>query len=219
MPITERKLSTLELIVEAQPRERIDLDVVGDYSEVLEAGGKLPPIIVFGNIVADGFHRHLAHQNAQRKTISVIVHPGGRREAILYSCGANAIHGLRRSNADKRRAVLKLLGDTEWRKWADRRIAKTAAVSQPFVSDLRASDNDFQMASRLVERDGTEYEQKVSLRPTPIERSDPSEKAILAAVGLLARSDAGKFDQALDEPQRERLLGDLPKARAFLDSL
>ncbi len=219
MPVTERKLSTLELVAEAQPRERIDLDVVADYSEVLESGGKLPPIVVFGNIVADGFHRHLAHQNAQRKTIPAIVHPGGRREAILYSCSANAIHGLRRSNADKRRAVLKLLGDDEWKKWADRRIARAAAVTHPFVSDLRASGKDFQVAKRMVERDGTEYEQKVSLRPTPIGRPDPSEKAILAAVGLLARSDADKFDASLGEPQRERLLLDLPKARAFLDSL
>ena len=33
-------------------------------------------------------------------------------------------HGLRRSNADKRRAVLTLLNNEEWAKWSAREIAK-----------------------------------------------------------------------------------------------
>ncbi len=73
---------------------------------------------MFGNFVADGFHRHLAHQRAGRKTISTITHAGGEREAILHSCKANAAHGLRRTNADNRRAVLKLLNDPEWQQWS-----------------------------------------------------------------------------------------------------
>ena len=53
--------------------------------------------------MGDGFHRHVAHQWAERKTILTVPNPGGLREAILYSCSANATHGLRRLNADKRR--------------------------------------------------------------------------------------------------------------------
>ena len=56
---------------------------------------------------------------------------------MLYSVGANATHGLPRSNADKRRAVETLLRDDEWAQWSDSEIARRAAVSQPFVGKVR----------------------------------------------------------------------------------
>jgi hypothetical protein len=61
------------------------------------------------------------------------------REAILFSVGANATHGIRRTNADKRNAVLKLLGDPEWGQWSDSQIAKICGVSHAFVGEMRAS--------------------------------------------------------------------------------
>ena len=243
MAIQELKLSEVQLSDEAQPRERIDLDVIGEYAEVLKAGGTLPPIVVFGSIVADGFHRHMAHQSAGRKTISAIVNRGGLREAILYSCSANAIHGLRRTNADKRRAVLKLLRDPVWREWSDRKFARMAAVSNPFVSEMRATvGRASQITERLVERGESVYRQKVRLRPTHPKRKmrehetskettskdptpgtganlDPSVKRILSAIALLARSDVTKFLSALARPQREGLVPDIFKARKFLNAL
>jgi hypothetical protein len=42
---------------------------------------------------------------------------------VLYTVGANATHGLRRSNADKRRAVSMLLDDPEWAQWSNLAIA------------------------------------------------------------------------------------------------
>ena len=63
---------------------------------------------------------------------------GGLRDAILHSAGANAAHGLRRSNADKRRAVLMLLEDVEWSQWSDREIARRCAVHHELVGRLRA---------------------------------------------------------------------------------
>lgn len=244
MAIQELKLSEVQLIDEAQPRERIDLDVIGEYAEVLKAGGTLPPIVVFGSIVADGFHRHLAHQSAGRKTISAIVNRGGLREAILYSCSANAIHGLRRTNADKRRAVLKLLRDPVWREWSDRKLARVAAVSPPFVSEMRATvGRASQITERLVERGESVFWQKVRLRPTHPKRKvrkdetrkgpttskdpttgtganlDPNVKRILSAIALLARSDVTKFLSALARPQREGLVHDIFRARKFLNAL
>lgn len=44
---------------------------------------------------------------------------------------------LRRTNEDKRRAVLKLFADAEWVKWSDREIAEKCGVSHSFVSSLR----------------------------------------------------------------------------------
>jgi hypothetical protein len=62
---------------------------------------------------------------------------GGLREAVLFSCGANAAHGLPRTNEDKRRAVMKLLDDAEWSHWSDREIGRCARVSHEFVRKLR----------------------------------------------------------------------------------
>jgi hypothetical protein len=52
-----------------------------------------------------------------------------RRDALLFSVGANAIHGHRRTNEDKRRAVDVLLNDPEWRVWNDSEIARRCGVS------------------------------------------------------------------------------------------
>ncbi|HET8700465.1 MAG TPA: hypothetical protein VFL97_02220 [Nitrococcus sp.] len=85
-----------------------------------------------------------------------------RREAVLHSVGANAAHGLRRTNEDKRRAVLTLLNDEEWGKWSDREIARRCGVTNKTVAAYRneLSEEIPQIGnSRTVERNGTVYEQ------------------------------------------------------------
>jgi hypothetical protein len=71
--------------------------------------------------------------------IAADVRAGGRRDVILYAVGANAAHGLKRTNRDKRNAVMVLLKDPEWSGWSDSEISRRCAVTQPFVSKLRAS--------------------------------------------------------------------------------
>ena len=70
--------------------------------------------------------------------IEAVVTKGTKRDAILASIKANATHGLKRSNADKRLAVEKLLLDKEWQTWSDAKIAEQAAVSRQFVTNLRS---------------------------------------------------------------------------------
>lgn len=62
---------------------------------------------------------------------------GTQRDAIPYSVSANSKHGLRRTNADKRKAVLTLLNDEEWSEWSDREIARRCEVSNRVVSNYR----------------------------------------------------------------------------------
>src|SRR5690606_22774478 len=57
--------------------------------------------------------------------------------AVLYAVGANAQHGLRRSKADKRRAVETLLLDSEWCQWSDREIARRCSVGHTLVANVR----------------------------------------------------------------------------------
>ncbi len=221
MAIEKRKLNRLRLIDRLQPRARIDMEVVAEYSAWLRENPSrdMAAIVVFDDLVADGFHRKLAYDSAGRTWITALCFPGGERAALLYSCGTNAEHGVRRTNADKLRVVRRLLADEEWRPWSDRRLAGIAHVSQNFVSDVRASDIRFQTGARRVQRGGVEYIQKVRLKPERKGR-DRSIKRVLGAIVLLGKQSPDKFDSGLTEPQRTRLHdGTLLAARTFLDSL
>ncbi len=125
----------------AQPRAAISNDKVAEYAEQMMLGDSFPPLVVFfdgkTNWLADGFHRYHAAIGAGYDEFPCDVRRGGLREAILYSCGANAAHGIPRTNEDKRRAVMKLLSDEEWSHWSDGEIAKHALVSDRYVAKLR----------------------------------------------------------------------------------
>lgn len=126
-----------------QTRAAMNDVTVAEYAEALLAGEVLPPVVVFrdgeGMWLADGFHRVAAARHAGLPDVDAIVHDGGRREALLHAVGANARHGLRRTNADKRRAVEMLLADNEWGARSDNWIAEKCGVSHPFVGSVRAS--------------------------------------------------------------------------------
>ena len=126
-----------------QPRAQMDWAMVAEYRVALDGGATFPPVVVFydgeSHWLADGFHRLSAANERGAEDISADVRQGTRRDAILYSVGANASHGLRRTNADKRRAVLRLLGDEEWGGWSDREIARRCEVSAPLVARVRES--------------------------------------------------------------------------------
>jgi hypothetical protein len=107
----------------------------------MEHGEAFPPVVVFHDgkdyWLADGFHRRDAAIGAGLLEIEAEVKQGTQRDAILYSVGANADHGLRRTNDDKRRSVIRLLEDEEWGKWSDREIAKRCNVNPHLVAELR----------------------------------------------------------------------------------
>lgn len=105
--------------------------------------------------------------------------PRYARAAILYAVGANASHGLRRSNQDKRRAVETLLKDEEWGKWSDSEIGRRAHVSHPTVAKIRSELiqagilKNLQDTPRTVQRGGTTYTQQtanIGQRPAQSER-------------------------------------------------
>lgn len=126
-----------------QPRVSIDEQVVAEYAEQYSNGVDLKPVVVFFDgatyWLADGFHRYWANRKIESDYIFANVHQGTQRDAILYSVGANATHGLRRSNEDKRKAVLIMLEDEEWSQWSDRQIAKQCGVGNEMVSRTRRS--------------------------------------------------------------------------------
>ncbi len=125
----------------AQMREEMKPDVVREYADEMAAGASFPPVEVYhdGSIywLADGFHRVAAARKLERQTIEAEVREGTARDAIIHGIGANASHGLRRTQADKRRAVERLLRDEEWSKWSNRKIAKVAKVDHKTVGKIR----------------------------------------------------------------------------------
>lgn len=121
---------------------------VAEYQAAMEDGANFPPIVVFfdgaHHWLADGFHRCFAADEAGLIDIEADVKQGTKRDAILYAVGANANHGLRRTNADKRRAVMALLNDEEWAQWSDSEIARRSGVHQTTVGRIRADASPMQ---------------------------------------------------------------------------
>jgi hypothetical protein len=131
---------------EFQMRVKLDSATVAEYSECIKAskskwvfstpctvwrvGGRL--------ILTDGFHRHAAVLLAGKAYLRCRVFDGTRTDALKAALGANIEHGLRRSNADKRRAVTVAIQDETLQKWSDNKLAELCGVSQPFVGQIRA---------------------------------------------------------------------------------
>lgn len=159
-----------------QPRAAIDPAVVAEYAEAMREGAEFPPVVVFYDgtdyWLADGFHRVAAYDREQFFEIPVDMRQGTQRDAIKFSLGVNAAHGLRRTNEDKRRCVERALADEEWRGWSDGKIAELCAVSQPFVSSIRRStQNGFESTERTG-ADGRTYRTE-NIGKTPTSWTNP----------------------------------------------
>lgn len=134
-------LNAIQVDGGTQSRATLNQHVVDDYAAAIKDGATFPPIVVFydgkKHWLADGFHRFHAFQKLGREAVVADVRQGTRRDAILHSVGANETHGLRRTNDDKRRAVLTLLNDSVWSKWTDREIGRACQVDHKTVGKIR----------------------------------------------------------------------------------
>lgn len=125
-----------------QTRAAMSEDVVAEYAESMKAGTQFPPIVVFDDgefyWLADGFHRLEAATRAGSKKIEADIREGERHDALRYALSSNTGHGLRRTNADKKRAVMVAyenrnalgLGESP----SARAIAEVVGVSDIFVT-------------------------------------------------------------------------------------
>ena len=164
------EISKIRMDGGTQSRAAISDETVLEYAEAMaDPDTVFPPITVYYDgqdyWLADGFHRVAAWKRTGRAEVPAVIHQGDRRRAILHSLAANACHGLRRTNDDKRRAVTTLLEDDEWSQWSNREIARRCAVSDPFVAKMRGelSANGSQMTGeRTVQRGDTVYTQNTT---------------------------------------------------------
>jgi hypothetical protein len=160
MQMKQVSIQSITVKEEIQQRVSLNEECIKEYADEIANGAHFPPLVVFSDeeilYLADGIHRYAAYKLASVETVDVIVQEGGLRGAILHAVGANADHGLRRTNADKRKAVMTLLTDEEWGKWSDNEISKRCLVSQPFVSRVRAelTYNGYKWDSERLGADG-----------------------------------------------------------------
>ena len=137
-------LAQLRLDGGTQSRVALSEDTIADYAAAYADGVEMPPVgVVFeaatqSHWLWDGFHREAGARRAKVSRLPAVITPGTLRDAILLSVGANARHGLRRTNADKQRAVEVLIRDQEWGARSDAWIGETAGVDHKTVAAVRA---------------------------------------------------------------------------------
>jgi hypothetical protein len=135
------ELGKIRLDGGTQPRKNIIEEAVQNYTELLLEGVKMPPVTVFFDgkhyWLADGFHRYHAHKRAGFETIACDEKTGTKRAAFIFSLGANATHGMPRTNEEKRGTVITALNDPEICEMSDREIAKICNVSHMTIGRIR----------------------------------------------------------------------------------
>lgn len=159
------ELQTIRTDGETQPRESIDPIVIAEYAEDMQAGATLPPVVVFHDgaayWLADGFHRYHAALAIGADAIAADVRLGTVEDARWYSYGANKDHGLRRTNEDKRRAVLAALKHPQAALLSDSEIARHCGVHRNTILQYRHLAQTVQ-DTRTVTRNGVTYEMNIA---------------------------------------------------------
>jgi hypothetical protein len=184
-----------------QSRAKIDQDVVAEYADLIKSGTIFPPVTVFYDgvdyILADGFHRYFANRKAGTPNVEVQLHEGTLRDAILYSFSANHSHGLRRTSADKRKAVTAMLEDIEWQDWSDREIAKHCRVSPMLVATIRKELGATKKDTKYV-RDGEQKTMKPkaeTIAPEQFDKAAVDAEMHKAATDSLQKENEDLKDQ------------------------
>jgi ParB-like chromosome segregation protein Spo0J len=188
-----------------QARAQLDPKTIDSYAEEMQRHVQFPPVEIFQDgaryYLADGWHRFKAALSIGAQVIRANVRPGTRRDAVLYAAGANITHGLRRSNADKRKAVTLLLYDEECRYWSDHELAKHAGVDHKTVGRIRKEQEESgeipQIENRTVERGNQAYtmaKTKKSKKPEAPHTAPASDKDEVSQV-----SNTPAVDDALAE--------------------
>jgi hypothetical protein len=181
----ELRIDQVQILDELQSRASTHWEHVDELVELIQSGGQFeePPVVFRQGhdgdeyFLADGFHRVHAYKKAGIESAIFDVRAGGTtafRRAKLYSIQSNFAHGLKRTTADKRRAVEMLLADEEWSNKSARWIAETAGVSPSTVASVKQLSN---LDTSPVSGDATpEYKagkdgKKYSAKKPPVQKT------------------------------------------------
>ena len=182
---THRMVELESLVIEEslQVRAKLDQETIQEYAtqmvppgsdldgtdhEVLDIHGvPFDPISVILTpddelLLVDGWHRVAAARKKKIEKFQASVRGGTRQDALEACLIANARHGLRRTRADKRRAIRLALGDAEFVKRSDRWIAEMTGVTSPTVTKMRSElveAGEIEFQKELLTKDGRSWTQ------------------------------------------------------------
>lgn len=138
MSIQHLSIDDIALDPRLQMREQMSEEAIEDYGEKL---AKLPPCEILRD--DDGknwlitWHRFYAHKRRGTKSIPCHITQGTFRDALVMAAGENETHGVRLTNADKRKKVITLLSDRGFAELSSRALADICKVSDHFVESVR----------------------------------------------------------------------------------
>jgi len=166
------KLDNIVLDTTIQCRAQIDIATVNDYAERMSEGDVFPPLLLYGTPkkcwIGDGWHRVMAVKQLGFLEVDADVKPGGRVDALRCALSANAVHGQRRSNKDKRRCVEIAL--KEFPKLSSSMIAEMCGVSHTYVDGHRPNNLQSLQVEKRIGKDGKE--RPATRRTEPKETED-----------------------------------------------
>lgn len=135
------KIEAIRIDGDTQPRVELDQDLVAEYADLYEAKVELPPLeVVFDGSdhwLVDGFHRRWGAAKAGVTSLKCNITLGSLDEARWRSYAANQTHGKRRTNEDKRKAVLAALRHPSGAGLSDSQIAEHLGINHTTVSKYR----------------------------------------------------------------------------------
>jgi hypothetical protein len=144
-------------------RKTIRPDVIEEYADALRRDGvtKFPALLVCeiggDHWLVDGFHRYDAAKLVGLEVFPCEVETGASMDdALWFACGANSQHGLRRSNADKERAVEVALRNPRGLEKSDREIARHVGVTDKTVAKFRRRFESTSEISKSILRRGAD---------------------------------------------------------------
>ena len=168
--------------------------------------------------LADGFHRFEAAQMAKRGSVACDVRKGSLEDAQDYALGANARHGLRRSNQDKRHAVEMALSMDRWKNKSNRMVAEACGVGHPMVGKIRKelaqvesdstsnSEKPGKTDKKRIGKDGKKQSATKSKRAKTAHQREPGDESEPDGEAPLVSADtASLVHDDLDRPVPEGL--------------
>lgn len=140
--VQEMAISQIRVDKSLQSRVAMHVEHQREFSQAMLRGDVFPPVILFfdGKVywLADGFHR-LAAAKAARcfQSIRAEIRYGAKRDAMIFSAGANIKFSIPRTPADVRKSISLLLEDETCFAWPDIDIAKHVGSTQATVRSER----------------------------------------------------------------------------------
>ena len=175
----------IELDDRCQARVALDDATIQAYADLYRDDVKLPALDVFevdgALYLVDGWHRLAACRQIGKDFVRVRIVGSSNEieDATRAALAANHQHGLRRSRADKRRAVrLALEAGLYEDLGSNRSMAKDLGVSHTFVSEQRAKWEAEQSGNVATEADveAENFDLEAATATEPTDSEAPSER-------------------------------------------